>query len=125
MPYSLWACMARSCLRRRCSACCTRGSRASGISGARCSGTTAVRATPAGFLRQTVGGHVQAAGKDVILAHCLLKNRVPRRQDYALLTGPALRYMGVDPGRAGLVPHVERYEHFGDVECYVGELAPR
>jgi len=77
------------------------------------------------FLRQTVGGRVQAAGKDVILAHCLLKNRVPRRQDYALLTGSALRYMGVDPGRAGLVPHVERYEHFGDVECYVGELAPR
>jgi hypothetical protein len=72
------------------------------------------------FLRQTVGGRVQAAGKDVILAHCLLKNRVPRKVDYALFTGPALRYMGVDPRRAGLISHTERYEHFGDVECYVG-----
>ncbi len=74
------------------------------------------------FLQQTVGGHAQAAGKDVILAHCLLKNHVPRRMDYALLTRPALRYMGVDPTRAGLASHVEWYEHFGEVEYYVGDL---
>jgi hypothetical protein len=74
------------------------------------------------FLRQTVGGHAQVAGKDVILAHCLLKNHVPRRMDYALLTRPALRYMGIDPTRAGLASHVERYEHFGEVEYYVGEI---
>jgi len=73
------------------------------------------------FLRQTVGDRVQAAGSDVILAHRLLKNRVPRKAGYALLTRPALRYMDVDPVRAGLVAHIERYEHFGDVECFVGE----
>lgn len=74
------------------------------------------------FLRQTVGGRVQAAGKDVILAHCLLKNRVPRSEDYALLTEPALRYMGVDPRRGGLIPHRERYDHFGDVECFLADM---
>jgi len=74
------------------------------------------------FLHQTVGGHAQVAGKDVILAHRLLKNRVPRRSDYALLTAAALRHMGLDPAHAGLVSHVEPYEHFGDVECYVGDL---
>jgi len=73
------------------------------------------------FLQQTVGGRVQAAGKEVILAHCLLKNRLQRTVDYVLLTGPALRYMDVDPQRAGLLSHTERYEHFGEVECFVGD----
>lgn len=75
------------------------------------------------FLRQTVGGRPQAAGPDVILAHRLLKNRVPRSRDYVLLTGSALRHMQVDPAQAGLTPHTERYEHFGDVDCFVGEPA--
>ncbi len=75
------------------------------------------------FLEHTVGGHAQTAGRDVILAHRLLKNAVPRKGDYALLTQPALRYMEVDPGRLGLLPHTERYEHFGDVECFVADLA--
>ena len=73
------------------------------------------------FLRQTVGGRVQAAGSDVILAHRLLKNGVPRNADYTLFTRPALRHMDLDPRRAGLSPHVERYEYFGDVECFVGQ----
>jgi hypothetical protein len=74
------------------------------------------------FLQQTVGGRAQAAGADVILAHRLLKNQVPRKADYALLTRPALQYMDVDPLQAGLLPHTERYEHFGDVECFIGDL---
>ena len=73
------------------------------------------------FIQQTVGGRAQAAGKDVILAHLLLKNQVPRKADYVLVTRPALRHMDVDPGRAGLSAHIERYEHFGDVECFVGD----
>ena len=73
------------------------------------------------FLHQTVGGRLQAAGRDVILAHRLLKNRVARTADYALLTEPALRYMDVNAESAGLIPHGERYEHFGDVACFVGD----
>jgi hypothetical protein len=75
------------------------------------------------FLEHTVGGHAQTAGADVILAHRLLKNGVPQKADYALLTAPALKYMDVDPTRLGLLPHVERYEHFGNVECFVADLA--
>lgn len=74
------------------------------------------------FLEQTVGGRAQTAGRDVILAHRLLKNGLPRDADFALLTRPALQHMGVDPRRLGLLSHTERYEYFGDVECFVGDL---
>ena len=74
------------------------------------------------FLAQTVGGRAQTAGPDVILAHRLLKNGVRPDSHYALLTRPALTYMDVDPARLGLTAHRERYEYFGDVECFVGDL---
>ena len=71
------------------------------------------------FLAQTVGGRSQVAGRDVILAHRLLKNGLAPTANYALLTRPALECMGLDPARDGLAPHTERYEHFGEVECFV------
>jgi Protein of unknown function (DUF2652) len=73
------------------------------------------------FLRQWVGDRSQAAGVNVVLTHRLLKNALPGRA-YILLTEAALRWTGVNPTRAGLIPHTERYEHFGDVSCYVKEL---
>jgi hypothetical protein len=74
------------------------------------------------FLRQMVGGHAQVAGVDVILAHQLLKNRWGRARAYLLLTEAALHWLGVDPARGGLMAHTERYEHFGDVRCFVRDL---
>jgi class 3 adenylate cyclase len=74
------------------------------------------------FLAQTVGGHAQTAGADVILAHRLLKNGVRPDAHYALLTRPAVTYMDVDPSRLGFTTHTERFEHFGEVECFVGSL---
>jgi hypothetical protein len=74
------------------------------------------------FLRQLVGGRGQVAGADVILAHRLLKNRLGWRQAYLLLTEAALQWVAVDPRRAGLIAHTERYEHFGDVRCFVRDL---
>jgi hypothetical protein len=74
------------------------------------------------FLRQMVGGRMQAAGMDVILTHCLLKNGLPKTRGYLLLTAPALSFIGVDPARIGLAPHTENYEHFGDIDCFVGDL---
>ena len=74
------------------------------------------------FLEQTVGGRLQTAGPDVILAHRLLKNGVGRDVDFALLTRPALEHMDIDPRRFGLLAHTERYEYFGDVECFTGDL---
>src|SRR5215813_7321337 len=64
------------------------------------------------FLEHTIGGRAKSAGPDVILAHRLLKNAVPQKADYALLTRPALDRMAVDPGALGLLPHTEEYEHF-------------
>ena len=74
------------------------------------------------FLRQMVGDRSQAAGGNVILAHRLLKNGVKGRR-YILLTEAALRWAGLEPAEAGLVPRTERYEHFGDVRCFVRDVA--
>ena len=74
------------------------------------------------FLRQQVGGRGQVAGAAVILAHQLLKNDLGKRA-YLLLTEAALRWMGIDAMRPDLAVHVERYEHLGDVRCFVKELA--
>jgi len=73
------------------------------------------------FLRQLVGGRGQVAGVDVILAHQLLKNDLGKRA-YLLLTEAALRWVGLDAMDADLSEHVERYEHLGDVRCFVREL---
>ncbi len=74
------------------------------------------------FLRQMVGDRTQAAGVNVVLAHRLLKNGLAGRRAYILLTEAALRWAGLDPTRAGLVGHTERYEHFGDVRYFVKGL---
>ena len=77
------------------------------------------------FLRQMVGDRSQAAGVNVILAHRLLKNGLAGSRAYILLTEAALRWAGVDPTRAGLIAHSERYEHFGDVRYFVRDLGTR
>lgn len=76
------------------------------------------------FLRQMVGDRSQAAGANVLLAHRLLKNDLVGRRAYLLITEAALRWAGVNPIQAGLVAHTERYEHFGDVRCFVRDLGP-
>ncbi|HSF05164.1 MAG TPA: DUF2652 domain-containing protein, partial [Methylomirabilota bacterium] len=75
------------------------------------------------FLRHAVGGRSQVAGADVILAHRLLKNRLPATRAYLMLTEAALRWIGIDPARAGLMAHTERYDYLGDVRCFVLDLA--
>jgi len=75
------------------------------------------------FLRHTVAGRSRVTGTAVILVHRLLKNGVGRSGGYALLTEPVLQSLGIDAERAGLPEHTERYEHLGDVRCYVRDLA--
>jgi len=70
------------------------------------------------FLRHTIGGRAQVAGTDVILAHRLLKNGLGLGR-YLMLTEAALRLLDVDPGGTGLIAHTERYDHLGDVRCFV------
>jgi hypothetical protein len=74
------------------------------------------------FLRQMVGDRSQAAGASVLLVHRLLKNDLAGRRAYLLLTEAALHWAGVNPAAVGLVSHVEHYEHFGDVPCFVRDL---
>src|SRR5712691_6301672 len=76
------------------------------------------------FLRHTVGGRKRVTGTAVILVHRLLKNGVARKGGYALLTEPVVRSLGLDVEQAGLPVHTERYEHLGDVRCFVRELSP-
>jgi hypothetical protein len=76
------------------------------------------------FLRQTVGGHSQVAGPDVILAHRLLKNEFTGSKAYLLVTAPAVARLGIDPAAAGMQAHRETYEHLGEVECFVAALEP-
>jgi hypothetical protein len=72
------------------------------------------------FLRQTVAGRPQLSGTNVILAHRLLKNGLART-GYLLLTEAALEYMDIEASAAGLVAQSERYEHLGEVRCFVAE----
>jgi hypothetical protein len=72
------------------------------------------------FLRQTVAGRRQLSGTDVILAHRLLKNGLART-GYVLLTEAAIEHMDIEPTTAGFVPQSERYEHLGEVRCFVAE----
>ena len=76
------------------------------------------------FLRHTVAGRSRVTGTAVILVHRLLKNGVGRKGGYALLTEPVLRSLGIDGEHAGLPTLTERYEHLGDVRCYVRDLLP-
>jgi hypothetical protein len=73
------------------------------------------------FVRQTVGGRRQLAGTDVILVHRLLKNGLARATGYLLLTEAALDRLGIAPTAVGLVAWSERYDHLGEVRCFVAE----
>jgi hypothetical protein len=77
------------------------------------------------FLRQMVGDRRQVAGVSVVLAHRLLKNSLAPKRGYILLTEDALRWAGVDPTLAGLIGHAERYEHLGDIRCFVHDFQYR
>jgi len=76
------------------------------------------------FLRHTIAGRSRVTGTAVILVHRLLKNGVGRSGGYALLTEPVVRSLGLDAADAGLRRHTERYEHLGDVRCFIRDLTP-
>ena len=50
-----------------------------------------------------------------------VENAAPQWVHHDHHAEPALRYMDVDAEAAGLISHRERYEHFGDVDCFVGD----
>jgi hypothetical protein len=81
------------------------------------------------FLRQRIAGREELAGRDVIVAHRLLKNSLGESGrpggGYALITEECLREVGIDPQEHGMVSHVETYEHLGEVPAWVVDLGTR
>jgi uncharacterized protein YndB with AHSA1/START domain len=80
------------------------------------------------FVFQELAGRSKPIGPDVILAHRLLKNQVAEETGshaYILFTDSALQKLGLDATALGLRPHVETYEHLGEVPGAVQDLASR
>ena len=75
------------------------------------------------YMIQKVPGTAEdIVGRDVILLHRLLKNKVTEKmglRGYALFTNACLERMGqLSP----ITPHTENYEHIGEVQCGVYNL---
>jgi hypothetical protein len=77
------------------------------------------------YLVQQIGTQSDLQGRDVILAHLLMKNRVFEKlglRGYGLVTERALQAMGIDPVAEGMSAHVEQYEHYGTVNVHIHNL---
>ncbi len=70
------------------------------------------------YVQQRVAGSDHFVGIDIVLAHRLLKNRVPSHE-YILLTEAALAAAAAE----GSVAHEEHVEHLGAVRCAYIELS--
>lgn len=80
------------------------------------------------FSRQQIAGQTELVGKDVIIAHRLLKNTLGFAgvaSGYMLLTDSCVKALGIDPAGIGLRPHNEEYPHLGEIRAWVGDLQRR
>lgn len=80
------------------------------------------------FSRQQIAGRTELVGRDVIIAHRLLKNTLGFAgvaSGYVLVTDSCVQSLAIDPAGAGLKPHSEHYPHLGDIRAWVGDLQKR
>ncbi len=80
------------------------------------------------FSRQQIAGRTELVGKDVIIAHRLLKNNLEFAgvaPGYLIVTDSCVQSLGIDPAGAGLMPHSEHYPHLGEIRGWVGNLQKR
>ncbi len=70
------------------------------------------------YVRQRVAGSDHFVGSDIVLAHRLLKNKVPSRE-YILLTESALAVVVAEDA----VPHEEVVEYLGSIHCAYVEIS--
>ena len=80
------------------------------------------------FSRQQIAGRTELVGKDVIIAHRLLKNNLGFAgiaSGYMLITDAAVKSLEIDTAGAGLTPHSEHYPHLGEIMAWVGNLQKR
>jgi len=75
--------------------------------------------------KQIMSGQEELVGRDVILIHRLLKNKVEEKlgsRAYALYTDAALQCAGVDALAQGMIAHHETIDIIGDVRCWLRDL---
>jgi uncharacterized protein YndB with AHSA1/START domain len=75
-----------------------------------------------------IAGSRELVGRDVIVAHRLLKNSITKQtglRGYALLTQSCLQRFGLDPSILGMTAHVEAYEDVGEIAGHVLNLEQR
>jgi Protein of unknown function (DUF2652) len=80
------------------------------------------------FSRQQIAGRTELVGKDVIIAHRLLKNTLGFAgvaSGYMLITDASVKSLGIDPAGTGLRPHNEKYPYLGEIRAWVGDLQKR
>jgi hypothetical protein len=79
------------------------------------------------YVHSRIAGRDELAGRDVILAHRLLKGTVASAgpPGFAQLTGSAVSAMGLDPLALGMAPAEESIEHLGSVPTFVWDLEAR
>jgi len=79
------------------------------------------------FTLQKLDAHEELVGTDVNTIHRLLKNRVAEEtgfRAYALYSDAAVRRLGLEGIAKTMTAHRETYEHIGDVQAWVQDLAP-
>lgn len=77
------------------------------------------------MVKQKMGGREELAGRDVILVHRLLKNRVSEQlgdRAYALYSDACIEAMGMDPAAQGLAEHRETIDIMGEVRLWLCDL---
>jgi hypothetical protein len=79
------------------------------------------------FAVQKLDAHNELVGSEVNLLHRLLKNHVTEctgLKAYTLYTDAAIRQLGLEESRPGLIRQDEEYEHLGTVSVWVQDMHP-
>lgn len=79
------------------------------------------------YLERPIGQRVELAGPSVIAVHRLLKNTIVEKfgtSAYVFYSDAALEALGLQEAAKSLQPHMETYEHLGDVCGHVADLQP-
>jgi uncharacterized protein YndB with AHSA1/START domain len=78
------------------------------------------------IVRQRIAGRLELTGTDAVIAHRLLKAESPRRAGlarYALFSGAAAEVLSLDADALGMLADVERFEHLGEIDVRLLDLA--
>ncbi|HRN69360.1 MAG TPA: DUF2652 domain-containing protein [Promineifilum sp.] len=79
------------------------------------------------FAIQKLGDHDELVGNEVNQLHRLLKNHIVDAlgiRAYTVYTAAAVDALGLGEIAAAMTPHVEEYEHLGEVKVFVQDMKP-